>query len=171
MLSGGGVSPDPKKIECLVGMAPLTTAKLVQSFLGFTGYYQRFVRHYAEIAAPLHALLHKDTPFRWSHIHQEAFEQLVKAISTAPVLAYPDFSKLFILQPDACKRSIGAVLSQIRADGLEHPVAFFSRLLGKYELSYGVSELECLALLCHSILPWYTTWECRWYITANVSLG
>jgi hypothetical protein len=147
VVSGGGVSPDPKKIKHLVGIAPPTTAKLVRSFLGFTGYYRCFVRHYAEIAAPLHALLHKDTLFQWSHIHQEAFEQLVKAISTVPVLAYPDFSKPFILQPDACKCSIDAVLSQIRADGLKHPVAFFSRLLGKYELSYSVSELECLALL------------------------
>ena len=65
------------------------------------------------------------------------------------VLAYPDFSKRFMLKFYACKASIGAVLLQVDDDNKEHLVAYFSRMLSREELKYTLTllEVKCLRLL------------------------
>ena len=100
-----------------------------RSFLGFANYYRRFVSNFAQLARPLHALVgvcqgHDPKLFhnRWSQECQEVFE------STNPVLAFADFSKLFILDVDASLSGLGTVLSQIQ-EGSEHVIVYASRSL------------------------------------------
>ena len=62
------------------------------------------------------------------------------------MLQSPDFQKDFILQTDASDRGVGAVLSQLDADNLDHPVAYFSRKLLPREMRYSTVEKECLAV-------------------------
>jgi hypothetical protein len=93
----------------------------VARFLGLIGFYRRFVRHYATLAAPLTDLL-RSTKFSWSTDATRAFTELKNKITTVPILALPDFSKLFVVETDASSVAIGAVLTQ---DG--HPLAFFSK--------------------------------------------
>ena len=88
-----------------------TSVKEVRSFLGLAGYYRRFIKDYAEKAAPLHALTKKNQRFQWTHETQGAFELLKQALSTPPILAMPRDTGGFILDTDACDMTIGAVLS------------------------------------------------------------
>ena len=67
-------------------------------------------------------------------------------ITSAPVLVFPDFNKPFLLETDASKEGLGAVLSQKQDDGCYHPVAFGSRMLTPSEQNYHSSKLEFLAL-------------------------
>ena len=62
-------------------------------------------------------LPHNLPPFQWTSDHQEAFEKLKQAITTALVLAYPNYSKLFVLETDASLNGLGTVLSQEDDDG------------------------------------------------------
>ena len=116
-------------------------------FLGLAGYYRRFIKDFATVAKPLHRLSEKTCPFVWSEECQVAFETLRRLLVTCPVLAFPDYTKPFILDTDASEQGIGAVLSQIHDDAKEHVVAYASRLLRKPETKYCVTQRELLAVV------------------------
>ena len=73
---------------------------------------------------------------------------LRKALIEAPVLAYPNFTKSFGLETDACVKELGAVLSQLQGDGKVHSVAYASRAMFNPQKCYAVTELETLAVVC-----------------------
>ena len=107
-------------------MAPPVNVSEVRSFLRLAGYYRRFVRNFAETTSPITQLLKADHKFVWTGQCQLAFDSIKTLLTTAPVLAYPDFTKSFMLDPDRCDHSVGAVLSQYDDQGVEHPIAYFS---------------------------------------------
>ena len=76
----------------------------------------------------------------------EAFEALKQACMNSPVLAFADYTKDFLLETDASKEGLGAVLSQKQEDGQFHPVAYGSRALTTHEKNYHSTKLEFLAL-------------------------
>ncbi|WVZ88557.1 hypothetical protein U9M48_035065 [Paspalum notatum var. saurae] len=136
VISGNGVATDPQKIAAIASWSSPTNAKELRSFLG------KFVRHFGVISKPLFDLLKKNTIFVWTHIHEQAFATLKHALCTAPVLALPDFSKVFHVETDACGTGVGAVLLQ---DG--HPIAYLSKALGPRSQGLSAYEKEYLAIL------------------------
>ena len=142
IISSDGVATDPKKIQDVQQWPVPTNVKDVRGFLGLAGYYRKFVQHFGTIAKPLTELLKKGTIFVWTSIHQTAFDQLKQALTTAPVLQLPDFSKVFIIETDASAKDIGAVLQQ---EG--HPIAYISKALGPKNQGLSTYEKECLAIL------------------------
>lgn len=123
-------------------MAVPSDVKELRSFLGLSGYYRKFVKHYAILARPLHDLLKKGTIFIWTQAHSDSFHAIKNALVAAPVLALPDFDKTFQLQTDASDLGVGAVLLQ---DG--HPLAFVSKALGPKLRGLSTYEKEYLANL------------------------
>lgn len=124
LISEGHLKADPAKIEAMVAWPKPSTVKQLRGFLGLTGYYRRFIEHYASVAGPLTELLKKDS-FAWSPAATDSFDAFKRAMTSAPVLRLPDFTRTFYLETDASDFGIGAVLLQ---DG--HPLAFFSKKLG-----------------------------------------
>jgi hypothetical protein len=126
-------------------MPPPTNVKGIRRFLGTCGYYRKFIKNYSNIASPLSELTKKDIKFNWTDSCQDAFEDLKNKLTSAPVLAYPDYNKEFMLHCDASNHAVGAVLNQ-KYDKSERPIGFFSRKLRGPEVSYSVSEREALAI-------------------------
>ena len=109
-----GLLPDPSLLAAIRDIPPPKTATEVRSFLGLAGYYRRYVKGFAAIAAPLHALTRKDALFHWSEDCQAAFDQLKARLTTSPITAFPDFSQEFRLYTDASTAGLGAILAQVR---------------------------------------------------------
>jgi hypothetical protein len=135
VISVDGVATDPSKIEVVQQWPSPTNVKQLRGFLGLTGYYRKFIKHYAMITKPLADLLRKDTQFLWTPTVEEAFQLLKKCLIEALVLAVPNFAKQFVVETDASDHGIGAVLMQDN-----HPIAYLSKPLGPRNQGLSVYE-------------------------------
>jgi len=142
VISSKGVSTEPSKILAVQNWPTPTSTKDLRGFLGLTGYYREFIKHYGMISKPLTLLLKKGTPFIWTPTTAEAFHLLKQALVQAPVLALPDFTKPFVLETDASDLGFGAVLMQ---EG--HPIAYLSKPVSGRNQGLSTYEKECMAIL------------------------
>ena len=165
ILSADGVSPNPEKVAKIKDWPTPKTPKEVHLFVGLASFYCRFIPNFAKWAGPLHTLIVRtsfkqkirkgemkksDLPkFQWTSACQEGFDQLKKALTKAPVLAYLDYSKPFILETEASLKGLGAVLSQKGDDNEICVVTYASQSLRPSEKSmwdYSSAKIELMAL-------------------------
>jgi hypothetical protein len=93
VVSNGGISVDPSKVQEVLNWKPPTDVSQFRSFLRLASYYRRFIEGFSKIAKPMTALLEKNAKFVWSDKCQANFEESKKRLTTAPVLILPDLSK------------------------------------------------------------------------------
>ena len=141
-----GIHTLDDKVHAVSNFPVPKSAEQVRSFLGLSGFYRQFIKDFSKIAEPLSSLLKKDVPFEWSDAQETAFQSLKTALSTAPVLAFPNFKDDFYLCTDASNVGIGAVLMQ-KFSGKFRAIAYASRLLNKPERNYSVTDREALAVV------------------------
>ena len=141
-----GLLPDSSLLAAIREIPPSKTATEVRSFLGLAVYYRQYVKGFAAIAGPLHALTRKEAVFHWNAECQVAFDQLKHLLTTSPITAFPDFSQAFRLYTDASIAGLSAILAQVR-DGKEHIICCASQALNQAEKAYPATKLECLAIV------------------------
>ena len=145
VFSDAGMSPDPENVQVIVDWPIPTSVTEVCQFLGLASYYRRYIRNFANVAAPLYSLTQANMTFSWNENCTSAFEFLKHCLMEAPVFVYPSFSSdatEFVLQTDASAVGLGAVLEQ-----KGHPIAYASRSLTSSECNYSVIQRECLAIV------------------------
>ena len=148
IISHNSVEMDPIKVAGVAEWPTPTSKKEVQSFLGFTNFYRRFIQDFSRHARPLFDLTKKDVKWRWSSEEQIAFDLLKGAVTSAPILASPDNSRPFRIEADSSDFATGAVLSQQSpTDEKWHPVAFLSKSLSSVERNYEIHDKEMLAII------------------------
>lgn len=143
-----GLRTDPDKIKAIVEYPAPNTMTQLRRFPGLCSWYRRFIRNFSETASPLYNLLKgqlRKGKIKWNKDADDAFEKIKLALTSAPVLTTPDFTKLFTLQTDASNNG-GAVLTQGEGDK-ERVIAYASRSLRGAEKNYTVTEKECLAVV------------------------
>ena len=141
-----GIEPQTEKIEAIKNWPQPHCLRDVRAFFGLASYYRRFVKNFASIAAPLSRLTKKQVHFEWSEEAQTAFDTLKQALIDATTLAFPHPELPCILDTDASDVAIGAVLSQT-IDGVERPIAFYSRVLNPSQRNYCTTRKELLAVI------------------------
>ncbi|GFW70250.1 hypothetical protein TNCV_3337681 [Trichonephila clavipes] len=127
IISAEGVRTDPEKVSAVKNWKRPENLRELRSFLGLCTYYRKFVRGFSNIARPLHKLTESKQKFQWTKECEDSFLQLKEALTSSPILIYPQPDKPFILDTDASNESVGAVLSQ-EIDGHERVVAYWKIL-------------------------------------------
>ena len=95
VVSADGISPNLKKVMAVQDLCPPSTKSLLQSFLGLTLYYRKFIKDYATVALPLTKLLAEDNRFDWGVAQQEAFVELKSRLISYPVLVHPNWENSY----------------------------------------------------------------------------
>ncbi len=169
MVSSKGVETDSEKVSTLRTWSRPQTLKELKSFLGFAGYYRRFVKDYSKIVKPLNDLTKGYPPYkkgkrapscpkgyfsvrepfadRWTPACQRAFETVIEKLTSSPVLGFADPKLLYVLHTDASTSGLGAALYQ-EQDGDMRVIAYPSRGLSPSEKRYPAHKLEFLVLKC-----------------------
>ena len=172
LVSGKGTRMDPADLEAVVALKtrkPKTVGE-VRHLVGLLGYFRKYIPNFSKTAKPLYELLTvnekvtggktgkpKDKPKKgqapsrqsvtWTAHHEAKLGELINALTSPPVIAFPDFSSPFVLHTDASAEGLGAILYQ-RRDGKLVVIAFGSRTLSPTEKNYHLhsGKLEFLAL-------------------------
>src|SRR5436190_23474007 len=138
---------DPDKVKTITEWAASGTLRELQRFLGFANFYRRFIQDFSKTCRPLNDMLRKGTPWQWSDAQQQAFLELKRSFTTAPVLAYFDYDRKTVLETDASDWASGGVLSQYDDEGSLRPVAYFSSKHSAAECNYEIYDKELLAIV------------------------
>jgi hypothetical protein len=147
IVSEGGVRIDPSRVEAIQALSLPRSRKEVRAFLGKINFLRRFVSNFAELVKNITAMLRKGNEVKWTDEPRESFVQIKRALTKAPVLISPDYSKEFLIFSFASFDTIAAVLLQRNEEGREQPVAFFSRALRDAESRYEIMEKQAYALV------------------------
>jgi len=148
IISHNSIAMDPVKIAGITKWPAPTNKKEVQSFLGFTNFYRRFIKDFLEHAHPLFDLSQNDAGWRWREAEHSAFNRLKQSVTAAPVLISPNSTRPFCIEADSSNFMTGAVLSQVSAeDDKWHPVTFLSKSLSSIEQNYEIHDKEMLAII------------------------
>ena len=147
ILSTSGIEMDESKVAAIKEWPVPKSVKELQSFLGFANFYRRFIERYSKITTPMTVLTRKDVVFQWNREANDAFEELKKKFTQAPILQTFDPERQIVLETDASDYAIGMCISQYDEEGRLKPVAFHSRKLQPAEQHYEIHDKELLAIV------------------------
>ena len=146
ILEKGQVKADPLNIQAVTDWPPPQSHKQLQRFLGFELLPTLHQKAQPGSDPPLTRLSSLSVPFVWLPAAEEAFLELKRRFSSAPVLVQPDPARQFVVEVDASDIGIGAVLSQRATDDKLHPCAFFSKKLSPADRNYDVGNRQLLVV-------------------------
>ena len=141
-MSTSAVSVDPEKVEAVMSWERPKSVFEICSFLVLVGYYMRFIEDFSRLAAPMTRLTRKEVKFDWDDRCEEAFQELKRRLTTAPILIVPDRGQDYTVYCDASRAGLRCVLMQSK-----RVVAYGSRQLKNHEKNYPTRDMELLAIV------------------------
>jgi len=136
-----------RKVKSVQNWAHPRSVNEVQIFIGFTNFYRQSIKHFSKVCKPITETL-KGNPkdFHWGREQEEAFEELKKRFTTAPIVSHFYPRRRTVVETDASDCALGCVRSQYQGRQV-HPVAFHSRKLNSAERNYEIHDKELLAIM------------------------
>ncbi|GBM30960.1 Retrovirus-related Pol polyprotein from transposon 17.6, partial [Araneus ventricosus] len=147
IIENGKISPSLDKTVAVQNFPEPKSVKQVQSFLGLTGYFRKFIQNYALVAKPLSDLLRDNTEFYFGPQQKSALQSLKQKLSENPVLHIFKQGAKLELHTDASKFLLCAILFQQSDDNKFHPIHYMSRKTSPQEEKFSSYELEVLAII------------------------
>ena len=138
----GQVKPVEAEAKAISNFPVPTCKRQLMRFLGMAVFYRKFCDNFSVIAEPLTKLFSKRTKFIWTFDCQKAYDILKAILRNKTVLLAPNFAKKNTLAVDACDTGAGSVLTQEDANGVGHPISYFSKKFNKHQKNYSTIEKE-----------------------------
>ena len=142
VVSASGVSVDLEKVEAMMSWERPKSIFEIRSFLGFAGYYRKFIEDFSRIAAPMTRLTRKEVKFDWDDRYEEAFQELKRRLTSAPIMIVPDRGQGYTVYCDASWAGLGCVFMQSG-----RVVAYGSHQLKNHEQNYPTHDMELAAVV------------------------
>ncbi|KAL0811118.1 hypothetical protein ABMA28_010384 [Loxostege sticticalis] len=142
IISKDGIKKAPEKVKAMTDAPIPSNVSQLQSFLGLVNYYRNFVPNASSVLSPLYDLLKKGCKWNWTQEHDLAFQTIKSLLTSEQTLAHFNPNAKIILTVDASPSGLGAILSQVDADGVERPISFASRTLNPAEKRYAQIQKE-----------------------------
>jgi hypothetical protein len=136
IVSAEGVRIDSRRVEAIQALSLPKSKKEFQSFLGKINFLRRFVSNFIELVKHIIAILRKGNEVKWTTEPRESFNQIKKAMTEAPMLISPNYSKDFIIFSFSSFDTVVFFLLQKNDGGLEQPISFFNRALRDTKVRY-----------------------------------
>ena len=142
VVSASGVSVDLEKVETVISWERPKSVFKISSFLGLVEYYRRFIEDFSRLASPMTRFTQKEVKFDWDDLCEEAFQELKRRLTIAPILIVPDRGKGYTMYSDALRAGLGCVLMQSR-----RVVAYGSRQPKNHEQNYPTHDMELVVVV------------------------
>ncbi len=146
IISKDGIHVEPARVEAIQQIERPRNKKEVQSFNGKLNFLRHFIPNLAEHLREITSMLKKESQVKWTEEAVKSFNLVKLALSSAPILIGPDYTQDFILFSFASEHTLAVVLMQKR-EGVENPIAFFSRIIRDGALKYNIIEKQALVLV------------------------
>ena len=176
VVSASGVSVNREKVEVVMSWERSKSVFEIRCFLGLAGYYRRFIEDFSRITAPMTRLTRKEVKFEWDDRCEEAFQELKRRLTSAPILIVPDRGQGYIVYCDASRNGLGCVLMQSR-----RVVAYGCHQLKNHEQNYPTHDMELAAVvfalkiwrhyLCYEEFEVYSDYKSMKYIFTQRDLN
>ena len=146
LISSKGLEVDKAKITTIQTLTPPTTVRGVRSFLGYAGFYRRFIKDFSKITKPLCKSVEKDAIFKFDEAHRTTFEEIKNKLIKAPTVVAPNWGEPFEIMYNVGDYAIRDVLGQ-RRENIFRPIYYVSKTLNKAQKNYTTTEKEILTVV------------------------
>jgi transposase InsO family protein len=152
LLTSQGIAIAPDKLIKIQELPRPRTGKQLASFLGMITFIRQHVRHFADLTAEFESIKRTQSDIDWTPARLHSFNLIRHAITTAPILLFPDFNKTFYLATDASCVGIGGVLYQPSESDHEditnkNVVSICSKKLNPSQQRYSTYKKELYAIV------------------------
>ena len=121
IISKDGIRIDLDRVNSILKVEEPRSKKEMQYFIGQVKFLRRFIPSFAKILINITSMLKKDNEIKWIVGAIKYFKHINKAITTAPVLVSPYFSKYFLVFSyasdiqllDSCYRKMNKMLKNL----------------------------------------------------------
>ena len=144
-ISAAGLEVDQAKVTIIKILLPPTTVKGIRSFLGYAGFYRRFIKDFSKISRPLCRLLEKDAKFDFDELCKASFDEIKSKLGTTPIMVTPNWNKEFEIVCDVNDYAMGAVLGQ-RTEKIFKAINYASKTFNEAQENYFTTKKEMLVM-------------------------